>query len=166
MIAPGKEEGPRERTASAAASEPQTIGSPRVCVLLVEDELLIRSIMAESLNDAGFDVLHAGTGDEALALLERASAPISLLVTDIHLPGGKSGLDVARIMRDRQGSLPVIVATGRPDVFGVEWRRAERVVLLRKPYGPGELVATVQRMLREADEPGASPLDPTKGSRP
>ena len=118
-----------------------------MCVLLVEDELLIRSIMAESLVDAGFDVIHAGTGDEALAAFEGAADSIALLVTDIHLPGGKSGLDVAAIMRDRRPTVPIIVATGRPDVLGTEWRRADRVVLLRKPYGPGELVATVTRML-------------------
>lgn len=140
-------DGQREAPVEVGAGEVTTPETLRVCVLLVEDEVLIRSIMAESLADAGFEVIHAGTGDEALALMEKADEPIALLVTDIHLPGGKSGLDVAAVVRKRLPALPVIVATGRPDVLGAEWRRAERVVLLRKPYGPGELVAMVQRLL-------------------
>ncbi len=118
-----------------------------MCVLLVEDELLIRSIMAESLIDAGYTVIHAGSGDEALALADRVTTPISVLVTDIHLPGGKTGLDVASAMRARHPALPIIVATGRPDVLGADWYRTDSVALLRKPYGPGELVATVRRVL-------------------
>ncbi len=118
-----------------------------MCVLLVEDELLIRSIMAESLIDAGFDVIHAGTADEALRMVDQSSIPVSVLVTDIHLPGGKTGLDVASEMRVRSPSLPVIVATGRPDVLGPDWRRDKAVALLRKPYGPGELVASVRKIL-------------------
>ena len=118
-----------------------------MCILLVEDELLIRSIMAESLIDAGFTVIHAGSADEAFALVERSPVPISVLVTDIHLPGGKTGLDVASEMRARHPALPVIVATGRPDVLGEDWHLADSVALLRKPYGPGELVATVRKAL-------------------
>ena len=118
-----------------------------MCVLLVEDELLIRSIMAESLIDAGFTVIHAGSADEAMAMVDRLPHPVTVLVTDIHLPGGKTGLDVASAMRSRVPGLPIIVATGRPDVLGPDWQRAESVALLRKPYGPGELVATVRRAL-------------------
>jgi DNA-binding response OmpR family regulator len=121
-----------------------------VCVLLVEDELLIRSIMAESLVDAGYAVLHAGTADEAMALVETTEIPISVLVTDIHLPGGKTGLDVVRVMRAKHPTLPVIVATGRPDVVGPDWYRSGRVSLLHKPYGPSELVERVKKALSDA----------------
>ncbi len=119
-----------------------------MCVLLVEDELLIRSIMAESLTDAGYAVLHAGSADEALGLAERSTMAISVLITDVHLPGGKTGLDVANAMRSRQPSLPVIVATGRPDVLGPDWRHGNSM-LLRKPYGPAELLATVRKVLAQ-----------------
>ncbi len=105
--------------------------------------------MAESLVDAGFTVLHAGSADEALELVERSPIPVSVLVTDIHLPGDRTGLDVAHAMRSRTPALPVIVATGRPDVLGPDWRRAQGVALLRKPYGPGELVATVRKILED-----------------
>lgn len=118
-----------------------------MCVLLVEDEWLIRSIMAESLMDAGFDVVHAGSADEAFERIGRASKAISVLVTDIHLPGDRNGLDVAEEMRRRQPTLPVIVATGRPDVLRSDWDLAGTVALLRKPYGPGELLASVRRAL-------------------
>ena len=118
-----------------------------LCVLLVEDEWLIRSIMAESLMDAGFDVIHAGSGNEAFERIEHEKRKITILVTDVHLPGGLNGLDVAEEMRRRVPGLPVVVATGRPDVLRPDWHLAGSVALLRKPYGPGELLATVRNAL-------------------
>jgi CheY-like chemotaxis protein len=86
-------------------------------VLLVEDESLIRTIMSEELADAGFDVTSAETGDEALTLLSGLASGFHVLVTDIHMPGQTDGISLARIVRERYPSVPIIYTTGRPDAL-------------------------------------------------
>src|SRR3954469_21257209 len=86
-------------------------------VLIVEDEPLIRLILAEELTDAGFDVCQAENGDEAAALIAKDKAAFGLLITDIHMPGGHNGVAVARLMRRQNPLVPVIYTSGRPDGF-------------------------------------------------
>jgi len=77
--------------------------------MVADDEDLVRSLLAEVLADEGFEVIEAGCGDEALALLDQV-APLDLLVTDVHMPGGADGYEVARQARARCAGL------GRADV--------------------------------------------------
>jgi CheY-like chemotaxis protein len=79
-----------------------------MCVLLVEDEWLIRTIMSEELVDAGYKVTSVETGDEALTLLNDATAGFRILVTDIHMPGQTDGISLARIVRERFPSVQVL----------------------------------------------------------
>jgi DNA-binding NtrC family response regulator len=115
-----------------------------MCVLLIEDEVLIRSIMVESLQDAGFDVYDAGTAEEAQRLIDDPPMPFSVLVTDVHLSGDTTGIELADRVRQRWPSMPVIVATGRPDAISARERRERGYILLRKPYGPRELVTAIR----------------------
>ncbi len=117
-----------------------------MCVLLVEDEPVIREIMAESLADAGFDVIEAASGDEAVALIRTRVHPFKILVTDFHMPGEANGADVAACLRIEYPGLPVVIASGRPDVFKPSWRTELGYGLLRKPYVPRELVALIRQM--------------------
>ncbi len=121
-----------------------------MCVLLVEDEALIREIMSESLQDAGFEVMQAGSGDEAVCLIHAEATRFHALVTDFHMPGGTDGAGVASCIRQHLPRIPVIIASGRPEVFQSAWRTSLGYWLLRKPYGPGELVGIVSRMLGES----------------
>ncbi len=121
-----------------------------MCVLLVEDEPVIREIMAESLADAGYDVVQATSGDEAIGIIRARSHTFSILVTDFHLPGDANGADVAACLRVEYPGLPVVIASGRPDVFKPAWRTKLDYGLLRKPYVPRELVALIRRMVGES----------------
>ena len=85
--------------------------------LVVEDEPLILDIIAETLEGAGYDVMRASTGPQAVGLIAAGKTESSALFSDFHLPGGLTGLDVAAVMRERFPGLPVILATGRPDVL-------------------------------------------------
>ena len=123
---------------------------PDMCVLLVEDEPLIREIMAESLQDAGFDVVEAESGDVAFALITRLHRPFSALVTDFHMPGGQDGAAVADFMRERLPAIPVIIASGRPEVFQAHWRSELGYSFLRKPYTPGDLIGLLTRLMPSA----------------
>ena len=112
----------------------------RVSVLVVEDEPLILDIVADELNDAGFEVLQATTGEEAVAILEKAQS-VDLLLTDIRLPGVLDGWGVAERARQRFAGLPVIYVTG---YSGEPARQVPDSILMMKPYRPSAVVKAAQ----------------------
>jgi DNA-binding response OmpR family regulator len=114
--------------------------------LLVEDETLIREVMAESLEDAGFAVIRAATGDEAIAMIQDDDGTITALVTDFHMPGDADGADVAFCIRQKWPDMPVIIASGRPDMMKMSWQIERGYRLLRKPYGPRQLIGVLREL--------------------
>ncbi len=110
--------------------------SSRLSVLVVEDEPLILDIVADELNEAGFQVLQATTGEEAVAILEGVSS-VDLLLTDIRLPGRLDGWGVAEHARQRFQTLPVIYVTG---YSGEPARQVPDSILIMKPYRPSAVV--------------------------
>ena len=118
-----------------------------MCVLLVEDEPMIREIMAESLQDAGFEVVAAHSGDQAIGLIADPHHRFSILVTDLHMPGNADGAQVAACMRELNPAIPVVIATGRPDVIQSACKDSLNYALLRKPYLPSHLVALVRDLV-------------------
>ena len=114
-------------------------------ILIVDDEPKIVRLVADYLEDGGFSVVTARTGDEAL-MRARADAP-DLVVLDLGLPG-LDGLDVTRAIR-RIGELPIIMLTARDDetdrIIGLELGADDYVT---KPFSPRELVARVRAVLR------------------
>jgi CheY-like chemotaxis protein len=112
-------------------------------VLLVEDEALVRMMAVETLEDAGFEVIEAATGEEALEACKIHRADV--LFTDIRLPGKLSGWDVAEHCRAQNPDLPVIYATGYSEVAP---RRVAGSAFFRKPYRPAEVVKTILALTR------------------
>jgi DNA-binding response OmpR family regulator len=114
-------------------------------VLIVDDEPKIVRLVSDYLGAAGFEVLSAGSGEEALMRV-RTERP-DLVVLDLGLPG-LDGLDVTRTLR-RDGELPVIMLTARDDetdrIIGLELGADDYVT---KPFSPRELVARVRAVLR------------------
>ena len=113
-------------------------------VLVVEDEILVREMIAEELRDAGFAVLEAGDGETASSLLS-ARDSVDVLFTDIRLPGRLDGWAIARLARQLRSALPVIYATG----YTVD-RSAEvpGAIFLNKPYQPSQVVEIIGKLLR------------------
>ena len=120
-------------------------GAPRPKVLIVEDEFLIRLTLLEVLMDEGYDVLESENGPDALALIEGDGA-ISLLLTDIQMPGGMDGHAVARRARELRPDLPVIFMTGAPEAADGPVP-GTRNMYLAKPYSPADMCAAVKQML-------------------
>jgi len=114
-----------------------------VCVLLVEDNDRIRVLLTEELRDAGFDVVGAQTGDEAVELIYDPPMTFTALVTDLHMLGHADGADVAASRRSIWPSTPVIIVLGRPDVFEPHWKQNLGYKLLRKPLLASDLVRLV-----------------------
>ena len=114
-------------------------------ILVVDDEPKIVRLVADYLEAAGFAVLIARSGDEALMRV-RTDAP-DLVVLDLGLPA-LDGLDVAKAMR-RTGDVPIIMLTARDGetdrVIGLELGADDYVT---KPFSPRELVARVRAVLR------------------
>ncbi|HLJ62735.1 MAG TPA: ATP-binding protein, partial [Stellaceae bacterium] len=115
-------------------------------ILLVEDEEDVRQVAAEALTDVGYRVLVAGTGAEALSLLQ-ARGPPDLLMSDVVMPGGTSGLDLAREVSRLHPKLPILLVTGYASLPEAPIAEMERYVFLQKPFRPSELRAKIGRML-------------------
>ncbi len=116
--------------------------APRV--LVVEDEFLVRLTLAEALTEEGFEVIEAGSGDEALALLQRDPL-IAVLMTDIQLPGTLNGLHLVLEVRRDRPDMPVIYMTGRPESLG-GLVTSGRDTVIAKPYLPSEVTEAVRRL--------------------
>lgn len=128
-----------------------------MCILLVEDEPLIRFILAEELTEAGFKVREAESGDQAAILIEAQPEYFTLLVTDIHMPGKLDGIEVARLLRHRRPDIPIIYITARSDALNGVGGLGRKDVLVSKPFAPSKLMAVVQRLLE-----GSGPVPPTR----
>ena len=113
-------------------------------LLLVEDEFLIRLTLAESLQDAGYEVVEAEDADEAMAHI--SERPVDLLLTDIQLPGPVNGNELAKRVRAVLPELPVIFMTGRPEP-GEGHLSGRRELTIAKPYLPSEVCAAIARLL-------------------
>ena len=115
-------------------------------ILIVEDEFLIRLTLSEVLADEGYQVLEAGSGDEAIMILD-SKPGIALLLTDIQLPGALDGRALVQRARQQRPALPVIFMTGRPDARD---EAGTRDMFVAKPYLPSEICAAVRKMLAAA----------------
>ena len=83
----------------------------RPVVLVVEDEFLLRMEAADMVKAAGFEVVEAGNADEAIEILE-ARRDITLVFTDIQMPGSMDGLKLARAVRGRWPPIKIVATSG------------------------------------------------------
>jgi CheY-like chemotaxis protein len=118
-----------------------------MCIFVVEDNVLIRNILVEELRDAGYDVRESETGDAAVGLLAAITPPLSLLITDIHMPGATDGIALAAHVRARHPHVPIIYTTGRPDALRRAGPLEDRQFLVRKPYLPSEILEHARALL-------------------
>ena len=132
--------------ASAAAAPAR--GSGRI--LLVEDDDLVRENAAGQLAGLGYEVVVAKSGPEAFAVLEKDGA-FDLLFTDIVMPGGMNGRELAERARALRPGLPVLFTSGYTENAIVHHGRLDRgVELLAKPYRLQDLAAKVRAVLERA----------------
>jgi CheY-like chemotaxis protein len=94
---------------------PQQLLQPRPArILVVEDEVLVRALIAEELRLAGFSVIEANRADDALTYI-RAGQQVDLVFSDIQTPGLLDGLQLAETLRDKYPDIPVILTSGNDD---------------------------------------------------
>jgi CheY-like chemotaxis protein len=113
-------------------------------VLVVEDEALIRALIAEELRLEGFSVIEAGRADEALTYI-KAGEQVDLIFSDIRMPGLLDGLQLAEILRDNYPDIPVILTSGNvpPRHDGIV------VAFVPKPYDVTQTIALMSAILAQ-----------------
>jgi PAS domain S-box-containing protein len=120
---------------------------PHGRILLVEDEKVVRELARSILAKAGYTVITAGNGQEALAKYETAVEPIDLLLTDVIMPV-MGGAELAQRVCALRPDQKVIYLTGyADDALGAQGELAEGINLIRKPFSGAELVAMIARIL-------------------
>lgn len=122
------------------------MGDQRVTVLIADDEPDIRLLVKINFRHAGFDVLEAGTGDEAVKVVVDAEPDV--LVLDLRLPSGR-GWDVLRTIREMGSRIPVVICTA--EGLRETRRRAidEGCLYLPKPFTIDDLDAAIREALGE-----------------
>jgi CheY-like chemotaxis protein len=124
---------------------------PFACILLVEDSDILRNLLQRTLEGAGFSVLSASDGAEALRLCQEHDGAINLAVSDIVMPG-LSGLQLSEQIRAARPEMKFLFITG----FAAEFPELRELIknggdVLEKPFLPSELVGRVEKMLNEGN---------------
>ena len=136
---------PAERVESRADGE---LRSGRETVLVAEDEDALREMVVEVLKLQGYTVLEAACGRDALEVWENASRPIDLLVTDMVMPGGMMGSELAERLTSESPHLKVIYTSGySPGMAGKDTSLLQGRNFLPKPYSIGKLAQFVRQCL-------------------
>ena len=117
-------------------------------ILLVEDELMVRKPTRKLLERQGYKVLEAADGKEALKLWQEYRRPVSLLLTDLVMPGGMNGQELARKLIAEQPQLKVIYVSGySADIAGRDFQLRPGESFIQKPYATDNLLETIRRFL-------------------
>jgi len=135
-----------ETAAVAPASAP---AAGTETILLVEDEAVVRQLVAEILETTGYTVLQAGDGPSALELLRRHAEPVELLVTDVVMPG-MSGPEVAKAVTAMRPGMHVLYTSGYTDqAIGHHGVLEPGIAFLQKPFSADDLTTKVRGLLDE-----------------
>src|SRR3569623_375552 len=127
------------------------IDDRRPFALVVDDDALILIDAAEILEQAGFRPLEAGDVDQAERVLIDYADEIVLLFTDVQMPGGRNGFDLARLTAERWPSIGILVASGlaNPD----PGLMPDGAVFVRKPFHADLIFARLQELLPDGVKP-------------
>ncbi|WP_398472852.1 response regulator [Tardiphaga sp.] len=110
-------------------------------ILVVEDDPFIMMWVEDALHDAGFSVLTATNADRAITYLEN-DPEITLVFTDIDMPGSMDGLKLALAVRDRWPPVHIVIASGKHRPLASEM--PEETVFIPKPYLPRDILGAVR----------------------
>jgi CheY-like chemotaxis protein len=137
---------------------PQGVPSGSETILLVEDEDAVRLTTAQLLRRNGYQVIEAASGSEALHLWDHLTRKVDLLLTDIVMPDGITGRELAVQLRARVPELRIIYTSGYAiNLPGIENELIEGKNFLHKPFRAEHLAAVVRRCLDRETAPAKKP---------
>jgi signal transduction histidine kinase/CheY-like chemotaxis protein len=134
--------------AAVTPPAPDRVAGGAETILLVEDDAPLRSLARAALQRFGYRVMEASSGVSALKMWQVRQSEIQLLVTDIVMPEGLTGLDLAGKLRADRPALPVLFTSGySTDFFKTDTVLREGNNFLQKPYKPEDLARAVRACL-------------------
>lgn len=113
-------------------------------ILVVEDDPLVRMVLADSLADAGYRVLEAESADEALRLLDD-QPQTRVVITDVRMPGSLDGIELAHVVAQRCPDAAIVVVSG--DATPKDGDLPPGAAFIPKPYILGEVRSAVGRLM-------------------
>ena len=124
-------------------------------ILVVDDEVLIRMVIADYLRDCGYRVFEAGSVDEAVEVLHNEPR-IDLVFSDIQMPGGRDGCHLARWVADRYADVEVILTSGGWSAADLAEDLCHAGPLIGKPYHLDAVADRIRAVLGERGDPVAA----------
>jgi signal transduction histidine kinase/CheY-like chemotaxis protein len=143
----------RQPVVPMAASDDVSPAAEQGRVLLVEDNPEVGQVTEAMLSSIGYSVTRANSGPEALHLLDRPNAEFDVVLSDIVMEGGMSGLDLAPRIQERRPGMPIVLMTGYSDAL----RRGSQLGLpvVSKPFRLAEVAAALSKARRGMEATGA-----------
>ena len=122
--------------------------APSPLILVVEDEYPLQAVVEEALLEAGFATDILSSAEEALTLFRSGMKEYRAVVANVNLKGTLSGWELARQLRQREPTFPVVSMTG---AAANDWgsQGVPNSILLQKPFAPAQLVTAVSKLLNE-----------------
>ncbi|HEX3405960.1 MAG TPA: response regulator [Caulobacteraceae bacterium] len=116
-------------------------------VLVVEDDVLVRLVIASYLRDCGYRVLEAASADEALRLLQRDEAGIDIVLTDVQMPGELDGFALAQWVRRERPQVEVVMAGTPARAADAAGDLCEQGPTPRQTLEPSAVLSRIRRLL-------------------
>jgi signal transduction histidine kinase len=127
----------------------EAMHEPAATILVVEDNLDVRSVIVKQLAELGLQVIEADNAKIALAIIENGP-PIDLLFTDVVMPGGMSGTELAQATKKARPEIKILLSSGFTGVNGESNGFAgEQMEFLKKPYRKHDLARKIRKMLQQ-----------------
>ena len=153
---PASDGTPVDATGQTSVATPAPSGGSET-ILVVEDEIVLRDMARTFLADCGYRILEAGSGREALQVWWQHRSKIDLLLTDMKMPEGVSGMELAEKMLAEQPALKIILTSGySDDIVSPETLKRSNARFLPKPYSYTDLTRLVRESLDEKNAAAAS----------
>jgi PAS domain S-box-containing protein len=129
---------------AAVPPEPKTIPGGPETILIVEDEVYLLEMAREVLQHYHYRILTASSGPDALRVWDENEGRIDMLLTDMLMPGGMTGNELARELKKRKPEIKVVFSSGySPELIGRDLGQSD-TIFLPKPYHPEQLAQTVR----------------------
>jgi two-component system CheB/CheR fusion protein len=138
-------EGLDEEKKEKSATRPMVEAKGTETILVVEDDEGVRQVTLEMLNELGYVVLEAEDGPSALKVLGKDSDSVNLVLSDVIMPSGMSGVDLANEMKRHYQDIKVLMTSGYPEnVIDKDGIDSSGITLLRKPFTMADLAEAVR----------------------
>jgi CheY-like chemotaxis protein len=110
-------------------------------ILVIEDEILVRMVLADKLREAGYTVVEAASAEEALGVLAHRF-DVKVVLSDVQMPGSMDGVALARVVRSAYPKVKIVITSGHVDAI----KGAEHDGFFTKPYDTVQIIGHIETL--------------------